>query len=107
MPDDTASAQPVRFIAHFTVDDAAGYREYEKGFFPVLKPYGARFLTYDDNVTVLEGERSEGRTVIIEFPSEEVLMEWWNSPEYIELAKLRHASTTTHSVVFVHSPPAR
>ncbi len=102
---DTTSA--VHFVAHFTVNDAGVYREYEKGFFPVLKPYNARFVTFDDNVTVLEGARAEGRTVVIEFPSEDVLLQWWNSPEYVELAKLRHASVTTHSVTMIHAMPAR
>ena len=102
-----ATTTPMYFIAHFTVHDADGYRSYEKGFFPVLKPYGARFVTFDDGVTVLEGERAEGRTVIIEFPSEEVLMQWWNSAEYTELAKLRHASVTTHSVSVVHGMAPR
>ena len=102
---DAVNAQPTYFVAHITVDEVDGYRQYEKGFFPVLKPYGARFITFDDNVTVLEGERPAGRTIMIEFPSEEVLMEWWNSPEYIELAKHRHAGTTTHSIVVVAAPP--
>jgi uncharacterized protein (DUF1330 family) len=57
-----APTTPMYFIAHFTVHDADGYRSYEKGFFPVLKPYGARFVTFDDGVTVLEGERAEGRS---------------------------------------------
>lgn len=102
-----SDAQPVHFIAHFTVTDREGYGTYEKGFFPVLKPYGAKFITYDDNVTVLEGERAEGRTVIIQFPSEEVLMDWWNSPGYRELAAIRHAATTTYSVSVVHGIPPR
>ncbi len=104
---DATNAQPAYFIAHITVDDVDGYRQYEKGFFPVLKPYGARFITFDDNVTVLEGEREGGRTIMIEFPSDDVLMTWWNSPEYVELAKLRTASCTTHSVSVVHSLPPR
>ncbi len=104
---DTSTGQPAYFVAHITVDDVDGYRQYEKGFFPVLKPYGARFITYDDNVTVLEGEREGGRTILIEFPSDAVLTEWWNSPEYVELAKLRIASCTTHSVSVVHSLPPR
>nr|WP_217272161.1 hypothetical protein [Sphingopyxis sp. BSNA05] len=29
--------QPVHVVANFTVQDAAKYREYEKGFFPILK----------------------------------------------------------------------
>ena len=102
-----SNATPVHFIAHFTVNDADGYRQYEKGFFPVLKASGARFLTYDDNVRVLEGERPEGRTVIIEFPSEAALDGWWDSPEYRELAALRQAATTTHSISVVHAPPVR
>ena len=102
-----ADTAPVHFIAHFTVDDADGYHRYEKGFFPVLKPYGAEFVTYDDDVTVLEGERAAGRTVIIRFPSEDVLMEWWNSPEYRELAEIRHRYTTSHSVCVVHPIPGR
>ena len=96
--------KPVHLIAHFTVNDADVYHQYEKGVFPILKSYGGRFITYDDQVTVLEGQRADGRTVMIEFPSEEKLMVWWDSREYVELAKLRKASTTTHSIFVVHTP---
>ena len=96
---------PVHFIAHISIDDADGYREYEKGFFPILKQHGGRFISYDDGVTVLEGARAEGRTVVIQFESESALLGWWNSPEYVELAKHRHLSTTAHSVIVVHAPP--
>ena len=102
-----SDASPVHFIAHVTDTDSEGYHNYEKGFFPVLKPYGANFITFDDNVTVLEGEREAGRTVIIQFPSEKVLMEWWNSPEYRELAAIRHKATTTFSVSVIHAIPQR
>jgi len=102
---DDAPQEPVYFIAHITVDDAAGYHKYEKGFFPVLKPYGGSFVTFDDNVTILEGERAPGRTILIRFPNEAACLTWWHSPEYGELAKIRHASVTTHSVSLVHSLP--
>ncbi len=97
----------VHFIAHLTVNDADGYRVYEKGFFPILKAHGGQFVTFDDDVVELEGDRAAGRTVIIEFDSEEQLMGWWNSPEYQELAEHRKASCTTHSVSVVHPIPAR
>jgi uncharacterized protein (DUF1330 family) len=98
---------PVHFIAHFTVTDPEKYRVYEKGFFPILTAHGGKFLTYDDAPTVLEGEWEEGRTVILRFESEDALTTWWNSPEYQELAKHRHAGTTSYSVLVVHAPPAR
>jgi uncharacterized protein (DUF1330 family) len=100
-------SNPVHFIAHFSIDDAERYRIYEKGFFPILKAHGGHFVSYDDDVTVLEGERAPGRTVIIQFESEDALMGWWNSPEYRELAEHRWAGTTTHSVVMVHAPHGR
>ena len=103
MPD----ASSVHFIAHFTVNEADGYRRYEKGFFPILRAHGGRFITYDDAPTILEGARAEGRTVIIGFDSEEACLAWWNSPEYTELAAFRRAATTTHSIAIVHAPPAR
>lgn len=97
----------VHFIAHFSVTDKDKYRVYEKGFFPILKAHGGRFVTYDDDATLLEGERASGRTVILAFDSEEALMGWWQSPEYVELAKHRQAGTQTHSIVMVHPAPSR
>jgi hypothetical protein len=35
---DVISKQPVRFIAHITVNDVDGYRRYGREFFPVPKP---------------------------------------------------------------------
>ncbi len=97
----------VHFVAHFTVNDKEGYHVYEKGFFPILKAHGGRFVTFDDNVTVLEGERADGRTVIIEFDNEEACMGWWNSPEYQELAEHRKVSTTSHAIFVAHPIPSR
>ena len=98
---------PVRFVAHFTVHDAEKYRVYEKGFFPILKAHGGRFLAYDDNPSVLEGSYEAGRTVLLEFDSESALMGWWNSREYVELAAHRHAGTTTHAITVIHTPQPR
>lgn len=100
-------SQPVHFIAHLSVNDADRYRVYEKGFFPILKAHGGRFVTYDDAAVELEGDRPAGRTVIIQFENEDQLMGWWDSAEYQELAEHRRASCTTHSVTVVHPLPPR
>jgi len=98
---------PVHFIAQFTIDDFERYHQYESGFFPILKTHGGEFVTFDDNVKLLEGEKASGRTVIIRFESEEACLTWWNSPEYQKLAEHRWASSTTALVSIVHAPPAR
>lgn len=38
----------VYIVVNLHVTDAGAYRQYEKGFFPLLKRYGGEFVTYDD-----------------------------------------------------------
>ncbi len=97
----------VHFIAQLTVHDPERYLQYEKGFFPILKAHGGRFLTFDDDATVLDGERTEQRTVLIEFETEEACRTWWDSPEYREIAAHREAASTTHCIQIVHPLPGR
>ena len=46
----------VYMIANLQIHDADNYRNYEKGFFPILKKHGGEFITYDDNVINVEGD---------------------------------------------------
>jgi uncharacterized protein (DUF1330 family) len=100
------NAGPVHFLAHLSINDRGLYRDYVKGFFPLLAEHGGRFLAYDDEVLLLEGDRENGRTVLIEFDSEQQLLDWWNSEAYRELAAIRQASCTTHSVIVVRPTPS-
>ena len=60
----------VYMIANLQIHDADRYREYEKGFFPLLKKHGGEFITYDDNIVNVEGEKPmEGRVILFSFPS--------------------------------------
>jgi Domain of unknown function (DUF1330) len=45
----------VYMVVNLHVTDAPTYRQYEKGFFPLLKRYGGEFVTYDDAALTLEG----------------------------------------------------
>lgn len=96
---------PVHVIAHFTIDDREGYLRYADAFLPVLEGYDGRVVTVDDAVTTLEGEWADGRTVVLEFSSEDEFRSWWMSPEYQAIATHRIEATTTHSVILVHAPP--
>jgi hypothetical protein len=56
----TMNGTPVTMIAAFTIRDAGTY-SLAKGFFPLLKKHGGRFLTYDDAAVTLEGTSPGGR----------------------------------------------
>lgn len=99
---------PVYIIANFQVEDAARYREYEKGFFPILKEHGGSFVTYDDNTETLEGESPRtGRIVVFSFPSEEAARGWYADPNYQALSEHRRAGTKTEFLTMVHGMPPR
>ena len=73
----------VYMIANLQIHDADRYREYEKGFFPLLKKHSGEFITYDDNITHVEGENPmEGRVILFSFPSEQHAIDWYSDPEY-------------------------
>ena len=63
------------------ITDAAAYRQYEKGFFPLLQKYGGEFITYDDAAFTLEGTSPRtGRVILFKFPSEAQARSWYADP---------------------------
>ncbi len=100
--------QPVHIVANFTVHDAAKYRVYEKGFFPILKKHGGEFLTFDDEHHTFEGsEPREGRMVIFKFPNEAAARAWYHDPEYQGISVHRREGTELKFLTMVHSLPPR
>lgn len=54
-----------------------------------MAKYNGKYLAVDENPETLEGEKSKGWIVIIEFSDEKTLKEWYNSPEYRKILKYR------------------
>jgi uncharacterized protein (DUF1330 family) len=99
---------PVHVVANLVVDDSERYREYEKGFFPILKKHGGQFVTYDDSTYTLEGSAPpKGRIVIFSFPSESAARAWYDDPEYQKISEHRRASTQLQFLTIVHGLPPR
>ena len=102
------SDAPAYVVANFTVHDADTYRNYEKGFFPILKRHGGEFFTFDDNTVTFEGaEPREGRMVMFKFPSAEAATQWYNDPDYQALSEHRRAGTDLKFLTMVNGLPPR
>ncbi len=54
-----------------------------------IAKYEGRYLTRGATPQVVEGETTERRIVIVEFPSKEKAQEWYTSPDYAKALKLR------------------
>ena len=99
---------PVYMLANLVVEDADRYRQYEKGFFAILKRHGGSFVTFDDQPITLEGDAPpEGRLVIFRFPSETTARGWYDDPEYQQLSEHRRAGTRLNFLTMVHELPPR
>jgi uncharacterized protein (DUF1330 family) len=86
-------------IVQLKMTDRAAYDRYQARFFDVFKKFSGRLLSADDNPAVLEGAWDRDRVVLMSFPDEAAFHAWANSPEYLEIAKDRHAGA--HAVVLL------
>ena len=99
---------PVYMVVNLKVTDAAAYRTYEKGFFPLLKKYGGQFISFDDNADTLEGTHPrEGRMIIFQFPSEDKARAWYADADYQALSEHRRAGTALEFLTLVRGLPPR
>ena len=102
------SKTPVYVIANLLVKDPSTYREYEKGFFPILKRHEGTFLTYDDNALTFEGANPpKGRMIIFMFPSEANAKSWYKDPDYQALSEHRRDATKLEFLTMIHGLPPR
>ena len=99
---------PVYMLVNLVVHDAAEYRKYEKGFFPLLKRHSGEFITFDDRPQTLEGSAPRsGRVIIFKFPSEDQATRWYADPDYQALSAHRRAGTKTEFLTMVRGLPPR
>ncbi len=102
-----AQAEPapkaVYGVALIQIDDREGYSNYSRGFGPIFSRYRGEMLAMSESPTVIEGEWPWTRTVMIRFPSMAEFEAWYYSPEYQELAKLRHASSKGN-LILIEAP---
>ncbi len=86
-------------IAQLKMKDRDTFSKYEAGFLDVFTPYDGKVLAVDEAPETLEGDWPYTRTVLLEFPSQEIALKWFNSPEYQEISKHRRAGADGNIVV--------
>ncbi|MEM8617309.1 MAG: DUF1330 domain-containing protein [Pseudomonadota bacterium] len=89
----------VYIIAQMTIHDRAAYDKYDAGFFEVFEKFDGEMLSVDEAPTVLDGEFTATRSVLIKFPSKQAAVAWMRSDEYQEIAKHRIAGSTANSIM--------
>lgn len=86
-------------IAAETIKDESMFSEYRKAVSATFEAFGGKFIVRGGNLTLLEGEWTQPRLVIIEFPSREAAEGWYRSPEYQKIIGLRLNSAVTNLII--------
>lgn len=89
----------VYLIAQINITNRSEYSKYEAGFTEIFSKYSGTMLSVDESPALLEGNWKCTRTVLIEFPTRQEAMAWYNSSEYKELAIHRFNSSTGNVVI--------
>ena len=87
------------FIANIRINDEAAYAKYVANSNRVFAQYKGKYLTVDNNPTVLEGNWPYTRLVLIEFPDKRALMAWYQSDAYQEILKYRLEGSDCDTIV--------
>jgi uncharacterized protein (DUF1330 family) len=81
------------------VKDPVKYEEYKKLTPSSIEAYGGKFIVRGGKAELIEGNEQPKRIVILEFENSERAKAWWNSPEYNDGKKLRHATAESRMVL--------
>jgi uncharacterized protein (DUF1330 family) len=82
-------------ICDIDVTDPESYADYRALSTAAGEQYGATYLVRGGATTVLEGEWSPDRLVVLEFEDAAAAQRWYDSPEYTAAREIRQRSATS------------
>ncbi|MFN3999404.1 DUF1330 domain-containing protein [Algoriphagus sp.] len=83
-------------LVEVNIQDPLVYEEYKKLTPSSVEAYGGKFVSRGSPVQVMEGEWKYDRLVMIEFPTKEIALEWYNSKEYQQAKKIRENAASAN-----------
>jgi uncharacterized protein (DUF1330 family) len=86
-------------IADVEITDPERYSDYTAQTPESIARHGGRWVARGGAAQVLEGDWEPGRIVVIEFPSMDAALEWFNSDAYQELAAIRREASAARILV--------
>jgi uncharacterized protein (DUF1330 family) len=79
-------------LAHVDVKNWDAYREYMSHTPRVIAKFGGRFVARGGEMVTLEGPEETLRVVLVEFPTLDSARNFYNSPDYKAVKKLREGA---------------
>lgn len=90
---------PHYMIAQVKVNDESWIPDYAANVHDIVHRHGGRYLSRSGSVTTLEGKESAADLIaLIEFPTEQAMLEFMADPDYAPYAEARKAGTDSQLV---------
>ena len=86
-------------VVQVDVTNPQRYGEYMKVSPDVIAKFGGRFIARGGRMVTLEGPPARSRVVVVEFPSFERAQEFYKSPEYQAVRKLREGVASAQFIL--------
>ena len=80
---------PAYLIGHITINNPDKWKTYVAGVQKSLMPFEAEVVFRGKRATVLAGEHPHQHTVVIKFPDQPTLQQWYHSDAYQALIPVR------------------
>ena len=85
-------------IVEVYVHDIADYLVHQQRVAPLLQSVGARYLARGGESRNYEGDEEAGRIIVVEFPSLEVMDDFYNGEAYQDLRAQRDACSSSRII---------
>ena len=91
---------PAYVVFETNITNLETLNEYRSKAGALIEKHGGRYIARSVPPTKLEGLReATDACVILEFPSEEHVMSWYNDPDYVPLIKLRQSGAKSEATM--------
>ena len=87
------------FIIQINVNNSENYKEYIEKVTPIVKKFGGEYIVRGGRSENVEGIWPYQRTVILKFPTYEMVKKWHNSEEYKPIRKIREDNSECNAII--------
>ena len=87
------------FIIQINVKNSENYKEYIKKVTPIVTKFGGEYIVRGGRSENVEGIWPYQRTVILQFPTYEMVKKWHNSEEYKPIRKIREDNSECNAII--------
>ena len=87
------------FIIQINVTNAENYKEYIEKVTPIVKKFGGEYIVRGGQSANVEGNWPFQRTVVLKFPTYDMVKEWHNSDEYKPIRKIREDNSECNAII--------